>query len=187
MGASAEIVRLGSYDAWEERLRSALYLHSTLQFTIGDLLLEGELRFPEQWSQAIPESVKWRPDTLRMYMYVCSRVVNRFTEQLSFRHHQIVASLDPQEQVAALEIAVQDNMTTRELQAYLKQPESPVLPPEPSNDPDPIQQPTESMLMESTRETALRGVCPALSYCRGRLGKTWSPVDQSNLEDLLRL
>ena len=112
-----------TYSSWEEALRSALLAYARAPFVIGDLLLYGEEHFPIEFSQALPDpaSLKWKPDTLRKFMWVCSRVPSHLRrEGLSFTHHQVVAGLDHAMQQHFLGRAEEESWTTKELGDNLK-------------------------------------------------------------------
>lgn len=75
------------------------------QWWIGDSLIEGEGRFPEQWSQVLDPAEEAKrenegPDwTYTKYMQVASRMARwRRRQSLSFGHHQCVAFMETQEE-----------------------------------------------------------------------------------------
>lgn len=86
------------YEVWAEvvgRLKSA---EKSIQWWIGDALKFGERKYGEMYSQVL-EGTDYTYGALANMAYVAGRIESsRRHENLSFTHHQEVASLDPAEQ-----------------------------------------------------------------------------------------
>jgi hypothetical protein len=91
-------------------------LEKALQFAAGDFAIYVESRFGEQAAQILDGSDGWSEETLRVYRWVCEKVtpLNRRAD-LSFRHHQLVAALEPKAQRSWLEKAAIEQMTVGQL------------------------------------------------------------------------
>lgn len=69
-----------------------------LQFMVGDWMRIGEQLYGELAAQAI-DARAWSDETVRNYIWVAKSVpIENRREDLTFKHHQIVASLKPQDQ-----------------------------------------------------------------------------------------
>ena len=173
--------QLMTYHTWEEALRSALLAYARAPFLIGDLLLYGEEHFPVEFSQALPDptSVKWKPDTLRKFMWVCSRVPAHLRrEGLSFTHHQVVAGLDTAMQQQLLIRAEEESWTTKELGDHINAIEAPQKAPEApveADEGDGID--TASEAPEDAREAVV-------SYCRSKEQSRWDAHDTAMIAHL---
>lgn len=114
---------------WEAYESLATYfgkLGDSTNWWLGDLLIYGERIFGEEAAQAVEASGR-SPQTLQQACRVAMRISpGRRRRELSWSHHRTVAPLEPEEQDAWLERAVDQRWTRRELEAQLK-PE-PVLP-----------------------------------------------------------
>jgi len=86
-----------------------------LRYWWGDWLLYGEQKYGEKYSQAVDVS-GYELSTLRNSRWVCGRVPpERRRENLCFGHHQLVASMDPDEQVRWLDAAVLEKWSVNDL------------------------------------------------------------------------
>jgi hypothetical protein len=83
---------------WEETGRLLHRLDVSLQWLIGDLIVAGEeLKYGDL--AAIAAMFDFEPGTIYNYAYVARKVeISLRSEVLSFGHHQVVASLSPEEQ-----------------------------------------------------------------------------------------
>lgn len=90
-----------------------LKIRDRTQFLLGDLVIEGARRFGDLHS-AIFDSRNLH--TLRKYRNVCERVPpSRRVKELTFRHHDCISSLDPDDQKELLSLAVRKKWTSDEL------------------------------------------------------------------------
>ncbi|KKL48072.1 hypothetical protein LCGC14_2329150 [marine sediment metagenome] len=91
------------------------FLAKTIQFALGDWLNYGSAKYGEKYAQAIEET-PYTYGTLRNYAYVAGKIeLSRRNDRLSFAHHSEVAKLDAAQQDAWLDLAVDENLTTRQL------------------------------------------------------------------------
>ncbi len=91
-----------------------------LPFAVGDWLNYGEDRYGEKASQFI-DSNNWTAETVRTYRWVASRVAMGIRRSdLSFKHHQIIAKLDPELQCKWLKLAADGEWTAARLSQALK-------------------------------------------------------------------
>ncbi len=92
------------YGAWERLGKALQYMDSAVHWWIGDWIRYGERRWGEKYTQALNET-PFQYDTLRHDVYVAERIdPGRRRPNLSWSHHQEVASLPP---------AVQDHWLNR--------------------------------------------------------------------------
>jgi hypothetical protein len=166
------------YEDWQSRLEVALYAHSQGPWQIGDLLLEGEERF-SRFSQALPESIKYSPESLRQYMWCCQKIVPALRRpELSFSHHVLVASMEPELINRWLALSVENNWRIADLKASINALKSPVVPPEPTSAAD------EGIVL-GTAPQALRDAQGAVvDYCRSKEGSRWVESDTEAIADL---
>jgi hypothetical protein len=94
------------YDAWVEVGKLIFRLEGSIQWLIGDWLVQGEgVGYGEH--TAIAESLGREPKTLYDYTYVARNVpFSVRTENLSWAHHSRVAKMPVEDQVRALQFAV---------------------------------------------------------------------------------
>lgn len=115
-----EVVGEPSFDEWAAAIGDVKKINGAIQWIIGDMLLYGEQRFGEAYSQVL-DAADYSDETLRVTRWVASKFepVTRVTS-LSFRHHQEVASL-PAEQAASLLVEAEANgLTTRDLRIRVR-------------------------------------------------------------------
>lgn len=119
------LVRQPTFSEWDALgcwLRAA---GKSLPWLVGDWMNFGEAIFGEQAAQAYEaaEATGWTLRTLEVYAWVCRMVPpERRRKELSFQHHQIVASLDAQTQTKWLAAAATDPdgpWSTRELKTAI--------------------------------------------------------------------
>lgn len=105
---------------WECALSVTASIVKSSPFWLGDMLCIGHSKFGEKYSQAINDT-GFDPSYLANLKYVCSRVdLSRRREELSFSHHQEVASLDPKDQDKWLALAVTNKWTRAQLREALQ-------------------------------------------------------------------
>lgn len=136
-----------SYQDWENIGRAVGFVGNAWQWWVGDWLAVGEVLFGEEAAQAVDD----RPSrydlarritgkdqgTLQNIRSVCGRVpkANR-RQELDFTHHVKVASLEPDEQVEWLQRAIDEQWSTAELAAAIKEMKNPATDPD-LDDPSP--------------------------------------------------
>jgi DNA mismatch repair ATPase MutL len=104
-----------TYSEWEIALGVACDLHRSSQWWVGDLLNIGEHTYGEKYSQAL-EATGFEEQTLKNYKWVCARVEKSLRkDNLTFSHHALVASLQPDEQKQWLTLAVNNKWTVAQL------------------------------------------------------------------------
>ena len=109
-----------SYERWQEIGETLQNMAGALPFWVGDWLNYGERTYGETYAQAV-EATGMKTQTLLNYASVASRVqLPARVDSLSWSHHREVAALEPPEQVALLERAVAENLSTRELRLLVK-------------------------------------------------------------------
>jgi len=108
---------------WEEWCAMGYQLQRCtrlLPWLLGDWLNIGEREFGENYTQAL-ELTDRSLSTLQNYKYVAGRVESsRRREELSWTHHEIVASLPPPEQEAWLSRATEEGWGTQELRQQVR-------------------------------------------------------------------
>ena len=105
-----------TYDEWLEYGRMLVYSESDLKFQIGDWLNFGEQTWGEIYAQAIDvqQAQVWVG-----YAWVARRCKVRFSE-LYWSHHRAVAAFDHDQQIQLLKLAIQEDMSARELERVVK-------------------------------------------------------------------
>lgn len=110
-----------TYDDWEQALAFARKAESCAMWWVGDLLNYGETNYGDTYTQAM-EASGLEYQTVANAKYVAGQVeFSRRRENLSFSHHDAVASLPPKEQNRWLAKAERENWTRTELRARLRQ------------------------------------------------------------------
>jgi hypothetical protein len=83
----------------------------TAKWWLGDLILFGSNRWPEEYPQAL-EASRLSDRQISRYRYVAERVrPSRRREKLSFSHHEEVAPLEPTDQYRLLARAERENFS----------------------------------------------------------------------------
>lgn len=95
------------------------YMQGSLQWLIGDFAITAEhLRWGDL--PVIAESLGLEYGTLRTYMTVCRSVhLSIRIDNLTFAHHQLVASLPPDQQREALAYALENKLSVAAFRAWL--------------------------------------------------------------------
>jgi hypothetical protein len=110
-----------SYEIWEAYTVSFQRMGAAMPFLIGDLLVWGEDKFGEKYSQAITDTGLGK-QTLANYASICRRIpmeVRR--EDVSFSHHGEVAALPIPEQKRLLEEVANQGWTVPELREAIRE------------------------------------------------------------------
>lgn len=117
MPLAAEMLGDVPLEAWAAYVSSLLRFCRGLQWVIGDLLLAGEDRYGEAYSQVL-DAADYAEDTLKACRWVSARFprVRRLTG-VSWSHHQAVAALDPGEADGLLAQAERECLSARDLRA----------------------------------------------------------------------
>lgn len=91
-----------TFDAFQSAVEFAGKATDAAKWALGDLLLYGESRWPHEYAQVLDAS-RLSEHQIRRYRYAAERVQrSRRRENLSFSHHEAVASLDPADQLRLL-------------------------------------------------------------------------------------
>lgn len=106
------VIGAPTFQQWEQvgillRLEHAQLsrLATKVQFAIGDWLNYGERAYGEKYAQALTET-DYAQGTLQNFAYVARKVTPSLRrETLTYKHHAVVAPLDPPAQSAWLEKA----------------------------------------------------------------------------------
>jgi len=109
-----------SWERYEELCGWLEVCEEAVGFWIGDLIIRGEQEFGERAYQ--PWTAKgYKAERLRQYAWVASHVgVYARKDELSFTYHREVAALPEPEQVALLDRAEAEHLSTRELREIVK-------------------------------------------------------------------
>jgi len=95
-------------------------MEKSIQFWIGDWLRFGEKKWGEMYKEA-EEITGLAYDTLASIKSVSGSVEScRRRQDLSFSHHEEVASLEPEQQEIMLDKAEQENLSVREIREEVK-------------------------------------------------------------------
>jgi hypothetical protein len=122
-----------TYERVEEALGRVRLARDATAWWIGDLLRFAEGRYGEKYAQAM-DSTGLSYGRLANIVSTCERVsVDRRREDLSFAHHESVASLEPADQVEWLEAAARSSWPEAQLREALR--EAAVVSPRPSSRP----------------------------------------------------
>jgi hypothetical protein len=106
------LVALGTptFEQWEKCGKFLKEANGAVHFWIGDWLNYGERKYGEMYAQAIDQT-SYEYGTLLNDKYVSSRVESsRRRDNLSFSHHQEVASFSPEEQEELLSLAEDESL-----------------------------------------------------------------------------
>lgn len=96
---------------WLEFGRLLKQFDGSLQWIIGDWLVEGELKWGKKYEQACALT-NLAYDTVKDYAYVCRNVqLSVRTDNLEFGHHKLIASMEPELQKQWLDYAIQERMS----------------------------------------------------------------------------
>lgn len=108
-----------TFEQWEFALKFVQKSEQAVHFWLGDLLLYGEAKWGEMYSQAI-DATGFEYGTLANDKNVAKSIPQDIRKpNLSFEHHKVVAKLEPDKQEEWLEKAEQENLTVKELRREL--------------------------------------------------------------------
>ena len=109
------------FESWEKIGGSLKKINGAMQWWWGDWLNYGEREYGETYSQAL-EASPYDLGTLRVLKSVCGKVeMLARANNLSFKHHMIVAPLEQKDQIAWLKKAQDKNWTVQELRQAIKE------------------------------------------------------------------
>jgi hypothetical protein len=113
-----------AYEAWLNLVQTLSTLDTAVQFAIGDALVYGEATYGEKYSQAM-DLTGMAYQTLANCVWVSKHVpVQNRIQGLSWTHHRAVAGLPQDEQVDALQWAIEHEASASSLQQHLSGRES---------------------------------------------------------------
>ncbi len=108
------------YETWEQVGQQLSYIERAVHWWIGDWINYGERRYGEMYSQALEET-GFTYETLRNDKWVANKIeLSCRHDNLSFSHHQEVASLPPEAQKRWLDKAEKESLSVRELRHQVK-------------------------------------------------------------------
>ena len=108
------------YERWEFLGQKLREFEGSVMWWIGDWLNYGEAAYGEKYSQAL-ETTDYAYRTLAQAAWVAKAVqFSSRLENLSWSHHQEVASLEPDEQDAILGKATEHGMSRKELREFVR-------------------------------------------------------------------
>ena len=110
-------------------LDMSLNLEGSIQWIVGDILAYGERQKWGEFYKGAMEKYQRKYFTVADYKYVCSGVdFSVRTENLTFGHHKLVASLSPSEQREWLKRATAEGWSVSEMRAAMRGQHTPTLP-----------------------------------------------------------
>ena len=108
-----------SFEDWQEAGATLFTIVSGVQWAMGEWWLYGETQFGEEAAQALP--LDYQLKTIQNAAWVASAIPSsRRRVELSFSHHAEVAGLPPDEQDRLLSLAVDKQLSVRELRLELR-------------------------------------------------------------------
>jgi len=126
-GAEGPTVDRASYDAWKQSVIQVGKYGTGVPWALGDLLVEGERKFGEDYAAVIPdlEAYSYKPATLTQFLFVAKNVPGgengrRRVGVVDWSHHKEVASLTAEQQVEWLEACERDQLSVKTLREKLK-------------------------------------------------------------------
>lgn len=104
------------YEVWTEVLSRLLQAEKSIRWWIGDAIRFGESAYGEKYSQAI-EATGYAYQTVANSVYVANKYPDPSfrKENHTFRQHEIVAPLEPEEREEILDRSYQMGWTERQL------------------------------------------------------------------------
>lgn len=109
-----------TFDEWVNLMRTLVRLETAFQFAIGDALIWGEARYGEKYAQAM-EATGLSYQALANMVWVSKHVpISNRVSDLSWTHHRVVASVEPQDQPPLLEMALDQGLSATGLQEHIK-------------------------------------------------------------------
>lgn len=104
------------FEVWEAVTFQLLKAEKSIRWWIGDALRFGEATYGEKYTQAM-EATGYSYSTLSQSVWVANKYpeMSLRKENCTFRQHEVVAALEPDEREEVLEIASQKGWTDRQL------------------------------------------------------------------------
>lgn len=116
-----EIDQAISYNEWFELGGFLKKVEGAVQFWIGDWINFGEKNFGEKYTQAL-EATDYEYGTLRNFTYTAKMVdLSRRHDNLTFQHHTEVIKLEPEKQKEFLDLAEENEWSSRELKQKIQE------------------------------------------------------------------
>src|SRR6266545_5532764 len=110
-----------TYDQWAEIGLKIARVKRFCSWALSDWLNFGSAKYGETFSQAA-DATGFQPDYLAIIKYVGANVdASRRREALSFSHHRLVASLEPEEQERFLSEAEKNGWTREDMAAAVRE------------------------------------------------------------------
>jgi hypothetical protein len=107
-----------SFKRWVELGKVLSEIEDAMQFWIGDYLNAGENAFGEKYSQAVDEK---QADRWTHYAWVARSVKSVYRKHnLSYKHHEAVAPLQPKDQVKWLDKAEKNKWKVHKLREQIR-------------------------------------------------------------------
>jgi hypothetical protein len=117
---SLEISESVPFEEWLQFGQQLAVWERTFQFWVGDYLNHGERRYGEKYAQAVDPQ---QAETWRHYAWVARSIEPCFRKHnLSYKHHEAVAPLEPSQQQEWLELAEKESLSVSDLRRRLKPP-----------------------------------------------------------------
>jgi hypothetical protein len=105
---------------WSRQGQRLSVMNRCSPWWLGDWIRYGDAKFGEKYSRAA-KITRYDAQTLMNMVYVASHFeISRRRENLSWSHHETVASLDPSEQDRWLDEAVEHKMSVADLRLQLR-------------------------------------------------------------------
>lgn len=134
------------FEEWQNIGQFLRAVKSTVLFWLGDWLSYGEKHYGDTYKRALT-TTGLTYGTLRNIKYVANKLpLSLRNYNLSFSHHKIVASLDPEKQKYFLALAESQKLSSRQLASSLR----------------PL--PSSNSNTTSNNNTALNITCPHCNY-----------------------
>lgn len=118
---SMQIPKDLTQDEWAQIGHTLLSVKSSLSWYLGDWLIHGDSRWEGTYIE-LAEQFQYEIHTLETYASVCRKIHSSTrVETLSFAHHRYVTKYaDPQVQQRLLLDAIEEKMSTRDFEKYIK-------------------------------------------------------------------
>ena len=158
-------------EEWGRNLGQLWLAFEHLPWMLGDSINEGLDRWGEQSPHFWPDGYAHK--TIMGFAWVARRVPEdlRRVGELTWSHHKIAAGLEGDTLVAALDHGIADAMSCAQFTSYISSLKG-------------LEDSSKDTIGDSRGRTD-GSLDEALAYTRSRIGRTWSPIDQEELEALL--
>jgi len=111
-----------TYQDWEQVGRQLEYIQGAVHWWIGDWLNYGERRWGEMYTQAMQDETGFEYQTLADDKWVAGQIeFSSRNENLSFKHHRVVAPLEPEQQEQWLDQAEEEDWSAAELRRQISE------------------------------------------------------------------